>query len=83
MEVEYIIRNRSDEYPQDAVMVPQKEHLDSTGRLLAEKAALHYFNDGGYEASWPVTFDIYIDGDLDGRYEIEQEAVPVFYAKKL
>lgn len=50
---------------------------------MAEEAAADYHsNHDGWEASWPVEITLYrMDGSEIGRYKVEREAEPVFYAK--
>ena len=52
------------------------------GFARAQDAAENYqYNHGGWEASWPLEFEILTaDEEIIERYEIERESEPVFYA---
>ena len=51
-------------------------------RWVAQDAAEDFHSNGdGWESSWPRTFTILLmDGTFVGKYEVEREAEPVFYA---
>lgn len=84
MKVEFIVLDHGEKYPEDAGnVVPDKERFDSGGRWLAQQVAeWAHHNCGGWEWTYPLTFEIYVDGEKEGTYEIEREAVPMFTAKK-
>lgn len=50
---------------------------------IAEQAAEEYW-DGhdGWEDSWPVTIELFQDGESRGVFEVGMESTPVFFAKK-
>lgn len=51
---------------------------------VAEDAAEGYHDDGGWEATWPITFELWTaDGAPMGRFKVECEAVPSFSATKV
>jgi hypothetical protein len=52
--------------------------------IVAESAASAWFNEGGFEASWPVEFALYEteDGPEVARFDVELEMVPSFVATK-
>ena len=48
---------------------------------MAADAAKDYFeNCDGWEASWPIDFEIFIDGDSKGTFTVELEHEPTFSA---
>jgi hypothetical protein len=48
-------------------------------RWIAENAADDYYHmHDGWEAFWPLTFKVFIDGKSIGTFEIDQEFEPVF-----
>lgn len=51
----------------------------------ASDAAEHYWDTGGWECSWPITFTIYAteDGPAAGRFKVEMEAIPSFTAYQI
>ncbi len=65
-----------------------KYELDGSVRVLgdvAEKAAEDYYhNHDGWEVGWPLEFLIYEtkDGPPVGRFDMEREDVPTFYARE-
>jgi hypothetical protein len=51
---------------------------------MASDAAEDYFtNHDGFEASWPLNFEIFIDNVSQGIHEVEFENTPTFTATKL
>lgn len=54
-------------------------------KWLGEDAANHYFGEcDGWDASWPITFEIYsMENELLGRLCIYIDYEPVFTASKL
>lgn len=51
------------------------------GEHVAEEAAEHYHDTGGWEATWPITFELWTaEGVSLGRFKVEREAVPSFHA---
>lgn len=51
----------------------------------AQEAAQLFWDGGGWECSWPVTFTIYAteDGPALGRFRVEMEAIPSFSAYEI
>ena len=82
--IEYIILDDQETYPDDAVEL-HRENYAATPRKVAEEAATDYFNnhDGWERSDWPLKFEIYFDGENQGIFEVDQEAIPVFTARKV
>lgn len=67
------------------------ETYDFTSRLIhsgeglsAEAASDFHSNHDGWECSWPLEFVILReDGSEVGRYLVERESEPVFYASRV
>jgi len=60
MEYEYIVRNWSDKYPQDAKLFESKATTDVG---IASDAARYLFNTkNGRKSAWPITIEIYKEG---------------------
>lgn len=82
MIVKYYIPDYS-QGPQDAVELP-KNYIGYSWRAMAEVAAEHYHNKGGWEAEWPITFVLLNEKDEEkGRFEVDRESVPVFHASEV
>jgi hypothetical protein len=58
---------------------------EEDGDWLAEQAAENYHQKhDGWESSWPITFIIRKeDGSEIGRYEVDREIAPQFFARKV
>jgi len=49
---------------------------------IAEDAAKHHYNDGGWEDDWPIKLTVWnIDGTLLGVFEVHMDLDPVFNAR--
>jgi hypothetical protein len=80
MEYQYIVIEHGQKYPFDAAAF---EGPLTTLRLVAEVAADHYWhNRDGWEATWPLTFELFRDGQSLGRCVVDVEAQPLFGAVK-
>ena len=68
--------------PEDAVELksPKMPVIDDLEHFAEEAAEYCYRIHGGWEWHWPVVFAILKDGTEVGRYSVELEAVPQFYA---
>jgi len=55
---------------------------DSSSRFIAEAAAEHYHDDGGYAVSlWPLVMELWtMEGRPLGRFSVERETGPQFHA---
>jgi hypothetical protein len=50
---------------------------------LAQDAALDYFdNHDGWESSWPLDIELFVDGESVGVFAVEMEYVPLQRKKK-
>ena len=79
--VEYIIGEHGERYPEDTTKLCQKGKVNVRGIALAERVAEEFFHNGGYECTWPLTFDVCVNGAMTGSYEVELEHIPYFTAK--
>lgn len=51
---------------------------------VAEDAAGHFHNGGGWEASWPVDIKVWLeDGTFLGKFDVDRDFNPVFSARRL
>lgn len=50
---------------------------------VAEASAEHYFQNGGWECKWPLTFVIIGDEGEETRFEVSLEMTPVFSGKEV
>lgn len=59
--------------------------LSEDGEFLAKQAAEDYHSKhDGWESSWPIPFTIWDNsGKLIGKYTVERDVEPVFYAYKI
>jgi len=76
-----------DAYFEDAFLIESAYELLIHDTLIIEECAEDYFNnrDGWESRNWPKTFILWDDlnGRLLGKYEVDMEAIPHFYAHKL
>jgi len=72
-------RVEHDEGIDDAVAFQSRHH---SGELIAVDAADWHHAHGGWEASWPMVYDIYVleGGARVGRFTVYRETVPEFHA---
>jgi hypothetical protein len=58
---------------------------ESEGNGIARDAAEDYHsNHDGWESIWPIKITVYkMDGSLIGKYSVDREAVPQFYAYEI
>lgn len=79
-EYEYITLGCGKEYPSDALSFYSLLSPIET-EWLAETAAQDLWdNHDGWEAIWPITFQIFHKGQSLGKFMVDMEAEPVFYA---
>jgi len=78
--LEYIVKNEDEKFPEDATRF--KGVMEHPADLAEEAAAEYHNRRDGWEASWPVTFEIFRDGKSLGTFEVEREQVPQFHATK-
>lgn len=58
------------------------EEADVWGRWLAQEAASDYHhNHDGWEATWPLDFVLLHEDKVIGRFTVERDHEPVFYAE--
>lgn len=75
---EYSVEPHGDRYSFESKFTP-----DSDG-WLAEDAAEDFFHEhDGWKSKWPLVFNIYDDGRHLGRYSVDVENQPHFYAARL
>jgi len=74
-----------DERPEDARELKNTYFTPSNDpETFAEQAAEYcHSNRDGWEWTWPVVFVILEDGKEVGKYEVELEYIPGFYATKI
>ena len=83
-EYEYRYRLSDNDGEFDTPIPFKSRHKQPSGlRMIAQDAARDYFNNGGWEATWPLEFLIYSGDELLGRFEIEMEPVPEFRARSV
>ncbi len=79
--IEYIVPNFGERYPDDATELPDgrdNSPLRELGRLVGD----HLFHQRqGYEAAWPLTFEVYRNRTKLAVLEVDLEAEPVFIVK--
>ena len=81
--IEYIMTDDQETYPDDAVELKSMLPV-STPREAAKAAADQYHAHGGWERSdWPLKFEVYFDGESQGVFKVDLEAVPAFIARKV
>ncbi|KER02858.1 hypothetical protein LGZ99_17380 [Photorhabdus temperata] len=69
---EYIIKSFGQKYPDDAVRFCTSITLPNNGIVIAEMAAEEYFKKRtGRGNSWPLDFEIYINGSSIGIFSVE------------
>jgi len=83
--VQYLVCDVGLQFPEDAFSLgptPLPVTIDSWEvEFLARAAAEEYWSDhDGWEASWPLDFEIFIDGKSYGICAVDMEAQPVFSA---
>lgn len=80
---EYTVDERGMSFPEDTFKFSSRFDPDDP-EWLAEDAAEHFHrNHDGWEASWPVTIEVFHDGLFLGRFEVDREAVPSFNATRV
>jgi hypothetical protein len=91
MKIEYTVPDQGDTFPGDAMLLGEFETKrqrigiakQEDGEYWAQECAEDYHNaHDGWEATWPVTIALYIDGDPAGLFEVDREAEPVFIARR-
>lgn len=84
MKLKYIVPDYEQEL-EDAYEVEVKDYEESWLEFAAAHVAEDFENNhDGWEAGWPVEFDIYKeDNTLLGRFRVEREYSPYFLAKKI
>ena len=83
MEYEYIVLEHGQKYPRDATVFGSIWEDRRMVSAVAETAAEDYWDNCiGWEATWPLTFELFRDGKSIGRYVVEMEARPEFSATK-
>lgn len=82
-EYEYITLGCGEKYPDDAISF--STHLPPTETdWLAETAAEDLWNNhDGWEATWPQTIHIFYKGKSLGKFLVNMEAAPGFYATEI
>ncbi|EOC1305530.1 MULTISPECIES: hypothetical protein [Cronobacter] len=74
-------------FPEDAYYL-DPQHIDETTHewyfeSLAQDAALDFYdNHDGWESSWPMEIELFVDGKSVGTFLVEMESVPRFNARK-
>jgi hypothetical protein len=67
-------------FPSTWVVGPE----DDAEWLAEDAAEYEHTNCDGWEASWPLTFHLFTEGDVFlGAYSVEREYDPVFHASKV
>ena len=86
MKVQYIILDHGEEFPGDATEIETTwnpadgpSHADWAAEDCAEHEHSHC---DGWEASWPLDFEIFVKGKSIGVFSVEREAIPAFIASK-
>ena len=74
--MKYYIKSEGQEL-EDAV---EFTHFHDEILEVAEEAAEEYHDNGGWEASWPITFTIVCDDGEEIDVDVERESVPHFTA---
>ena len=81
MKIEYMMPDDGGEYPFDAFELSGKVAGSPNYLALVQECAENYDSEhGGWEASWPLMIDLYIDGKNVGTFEVYKEALPNFSA---
>lgn len=61
---------------------PDKQplYLEEWALVATDLADDYHHNHDGWEDDWPLELRIYKDGEEVGRFKVERESQPVFYA---
>ena len=84
--IQYVVSDEGT-FPEDAYFLDPR-HIDEFTpewefESLSQDAGLDYFdNHDGWESSWPMDIELFIDGLSVGTFTVEMEQVPRFSARK-
>lgn len=57
---------------------------EEDGEYIAQEAAEDYHScHDGWESIWPLVITIYSEGRVVGKYDVERDVEPVFYATEV
>ena len=89
MKIEYVVQDEG-KYPEGAIGISEREWLNCSNigktyitQMAVVAAENYHYHQDGWECSWPLTFEIYIDGEKRGVFEVERVPVPEFTAKEI
>ncbi len=84
MRLEYIISDTFESYPENARKMRNVGKYDHEFiELFAEQCAENYWdNHDGYQSNWPLVFEIFLDGESKGKFDVDMESIPQFYGSK-
>lgn len=82
--IEYIILDDQETYPDDAEELENTLPYTPSQMRAAQRAASQYHDNGGWERNdWPLKFEIYFNGESQGVFDVDREAVPEFTVRKV
>lgn len=80
-EIEYTVIDNEQEY-EDAYSIETTWGLENL-RYIAQDCAEDYCNcHEGHEDSWPLTFELFIEGESKGEFDVELEMEVTFSASE-